>query len=372
MKPVAADGSPIYLPSTKTLLEALRAALLPDATKSAEFQSFLEMPPGLQDVDAASGLQPGANVGPYVLLRSLGAGGMAEVWLARRADGAFKREVALKLPLLRQLRQDLAQRFAVERDILASLEHPNIARLYDAGIDAGGCPYLAMEYVQGQPLTDWCDAQSLGLSDRLKLFLQVLEAVRFAHEKQVIHRDLKPSNILVTPSAQVRLLDFGVAKLLEADEADKTSLTSIYGRALTPDYASPELLRGDLVDVRSDIYSLGVLLYELLTGMQALSTEKRGVNGSPRAGDRHARDQKAEHVAWSAHERRSHARERCVGSATARRFGRHCAQSARQGAIEAISECRGLRGRYRTLPRQKTHPGATRANHGSLVQIRAA
>ena len=193
------------------------------------------------------------------------------------------------------LRQDLAQRFAVERDILASLEHPNIARLYDAGIDAGGCPYLAMEYVQGQPLTDWCDAQSLGLSDRLKLFLQVLEAVRFAHEKQVIHRDLKPSNILVTQSAQVRLLDFGVAKLLEGDEADKTSLTSIYGRALTPDYASPELLRGDLVDARSDIYSLGVLLYELLTGMQALSTEKRRVDGSPRAGDRHARDKKAEH-----------------------------------------------------------------------------
>ena len=259
-----ADLSPEY----QDLAQALRAALLPDATKSAEVQSFLEIPPNLQDVYAAVGLQPGANVGPYELLRSLGQGGMAEVWLARRADGAFKREVALKLPLLKELRQDLAQRFAVERDILASLEHPNIARLYDAGIDANGCPYLAMEYVQGQPLSDWCDAQNLGLSDRLKLFLQVLEAVRFAHEKQVIHRDLKPSNILVTQSAQVRLLDFGVAKLLEGDDADKTSLTSIYGRALTPDYASPELLRGDLVDVRSDVYSLGVLLYELLTGIR--------------------------------------------------------------------------------------------------------
>ncbi len=256
------DLSPEY----QDLAQALRAALLPDATRSAEFKSFLETPLSLVDVDANSGLQPGANVGPYLLLRSLGIGGMAEVWLARRADGAFKREVALKLPLLGQLRQDLAQRFAVERDILASLEHPNIARLYDAGVDTGGCPYLAMEYVQGQPLTDWCNAQSLGLSDRLKLFLHVLEAVRFAHEKQVIHRDLKPSNILVTQSAQVRLLDFGVAKLLEGDTADKTSLTSIYGRALTPDYASPELLRGDLVDARSDIYSLGVLLYELLTG----------------------------------------------------------------------------------------------------------
>jgi TolB-like protein/Flp pilus assembly protein TadD/predicted Ser/Thr protein kinase len=259
-----ADLSPDY----QDLAHTLRAALLPDATRSAELQSFLETPPSLEDVDANSGLLPGANVGPYVLLRSLGAGGMAEVWLARRADGAFKREVALKLPLIRQLRRDLAQRFAVERDILASLEHPNIARLYDAGIDTSGYPYLAMEYVQGQPLTDWCDAQSSGLSDRLKLFRQVLEAVRFAHEKQVIHRDLKPSNILVTQSAQVRLLDFGVAKLLEGDDADKTSLTSIYGRALTPDYASPELLRGDLVDVRSDVYSLGVLLYELLTGIR--------------------------------------------------------------------------------------------------------
>jgi len=253
-------------PEYQDLAQALRAALLPDATRSAELDSFLGSSPSLQQDDAASGLQRGANVGPYELIRSLGQGGMAEVWLARRADGAFNREVALKLPLLKQLRQDLAQRFAVERNILASLEHPNIARLYDAGIVALGCPYLAMEYVQGRPLTDWCDAQSLGLSDRLKLFLQVLEAVRFAHEKQVIHRDLKPSNILVTESGQVRLLDFGVAKLLEGDEAEQTSLTSTYGRALTPDYASPELLRGDLVDARSDIYSLGVLLYELLTG----------------------------------------------------------------------------------------------------------
>jgi eukaryotic-like serine/threonine-protein kinase len=255
-------------PDYQDLARPLRAALLPDATESAALESFLEIPPSLEDVDVDSSLRPGANVGPYELVRSLGTGGMAEVWLARRADGAFKRELALKLPLLKQSRQDLAQRFAVERDILASLEHPHIARLYDAGIDARGCPYLAMEYVQGQPLMDWCDTQSLGLCDRLKLFLQVLEAVRFAHEKQVIHRDLKPSNILVTQSGQVRLLDFGVAKLLEGSEADKIPLTRIYGRALTPDYASPELLRGDLVDVRSDIYSLGILLYELLTGIR--------------------------------------------------------------------------------------------------------
>jgi len=257
------DLSPEY----QALAQALRAALLPEDTEGAQLQS-LEVLPELEEVDAIDGLQPGARVGPYELVRSLGCGGMAEVWLARRADGAFKREVALKLPLLSHLRRDLAQRFAVERDILASLEHPHIARLYDAGVDASGCPYLAMEYVQGQPLTDWSDERRLGLADRLALFLQVLEAVRFAHGKQVIHRDLKPSNILVTETGQVRLLDFGVAKLLEGEEADQTPLTSIYGRALTPDYASPELLRGDLVDVRTDIYSLGVLLYELLTGMR--------------------------------------------------------------------------------------------------------
>ena len=252
-------------PEHTDLAQALRTALLPDEAEVAQVQS-LDIPANVQALDLKSELRRGTKVGPYELLRSLGTGGMAEVWLARRADGAFKREVALKLPLLMQLRQDLAQRFAIERDILASLEHPQIARLYDAGIDACGHPYFAMEYIQGQSLTDWCEARRLGLPDRLKLFLQVLEAVQFAHEKQVIHRDLKPSNILVTESAQVRLLDFGVAKLLEAEEADQAPLTSIYGRALTPDYASPELLRGDLVDVRSDIYSLGVLLYELLTG----------------------------------------------------------------------------------------------------------
>ena len=173
------------------------------------------------------------------------------MWLARRADGAFKREVALKLPLLTQLRSDLEQRFARERDILASLEHPQIARFYDAGIDPNGLPYLAMEYVHGEPLTEWCDAQRLPIASRLELLLQMLEAVQFAHEKQVIHRDLKPSNILVTESGQVRLLDFGVAKLLEAEEQNNGSMTGAYARALTTDYASPELLRGDPVDPRA-------------------------------------------------------------------------------------------------------------------------
>ena len=257
-------------PEHRDLEPALREALLPGAAQAAELKGLMSLPKlGAADeasAPAASGLNPGARVGPYELIRRLGAGGMAEVWLARRADGAFKREVALKLPMLAHAQAGLEARFARERDILASLEHPHIARLYDAGVGPEGLPYLSMEYVQGEPLTDWSDAHRLGIPERLGLILQVLEAVQYAHEKKVIHRDLKPSNILVTESGQVRLLDFGVARLLEGEETDQPALTSVYGRALTPDYASPELLRGDPIDARSDLYSLGVLLYELLTG----------------------------------------------------------------------------------------------------------
>lgn len=249
-------------PENQHLVPALRNALLP--TETSGLAAALTTLPKV----GASGLTPGTHVGPYELIRLLGAGGMAEVWLARRADGAFKREVALKLPMHTHLRGDLQPRFARERDILASLEHPQIARFYDAGIDASGLPYFAMEYVRGEPLTNWCDAHRVPTAARLGLFLQVLEAVEYAHRQQVIHRDLKPSNILVTEAGQVRLLDFGVAKLLQNSEADQTPLTSVFGRALTPDYASPELLRGDPIDARSDIFSLGVVLYELLAGVR--------------------------------------------------------------------------------------------------------
>ena len=183
----------------------LREALFPCQDEVAEVEALATLPKfpaGEACSKSPRRLQAGDPIGPYELIRSVGAGGMAEVWLARRADGAFKREVALKLPVTNAQRADLSQRFDRECDILASLEHPNIARLYDAGVAHSGRPYLSMEYVRGHPLTTWCDAQALGVAARIELFLQVLDAVQYAHEKQVIHRDIKPSNILVTEASQ--------------------------------------------------------------------------------------------------------------------------------------------------------------------------
>jgi serine/threonine-protein kinase len=240
------------------------------AHASSETSDLLQGLPTLDvtvDANDATGLEPGSLVGPYRLKRELGSGGMADVWLAERADGAFEREVALKLPRLSRLRRDLAERFARERDILARLEHPHIARFYDAGVSDDSLPYLAIEYVNGQPITQWCNERRLAVAARLELFAQVLEAVQFAHANLVIHRDLKPSNIPVTEEGQVRLLDFGIAKLLSEEElAHETRLTQFAGRVLTPDYASPEQIKGEPLTTATDIYSLGVVLYELIVG----------------------------------------------------------------------------------------------------------
>ncbi|HEY2390224.1 MAG TPA: serine/threonine-protein kinase [Candidatus Angelobacter sp.] len=204
-------------------------------------------------------------IGPYRILRELGAGGMGLVYLAVRDDGTFRKNVALKLLKSHQATQDFIQRFHQERQVLANLDHPNIARMLDGGQTADGLPYLVMEYVDGLPLGQFCDTQKLDLADRIRLFQQVVSAVSYLHENLVVHRDLKPSNILVTGDGQVKLLDFGIAKT-QAPFSQVHDLTGPTNRLLTPTYASPEQMGGAPIARASDIYSLGVILYELLTG----------------------------------------------------------------------------------------------------------
>jgi serine/threonine-protein kinase len=207
----------------------------------------------------------GARIGPYRIVRRIGRGGMGSVYLADRADGAYEQRVALKVVNAGIVTEELERRFLRERQILARLDHPGIARLLHGGLTPAGHPYLAMELVDGKPITEWAASHGGGLPARVSLFLQVLDAVEYAHGRLVVHRDLKPSNILVTPHGRVRLLDFGIARLLAADgEDDLETRTGLL--LLTPEYAAPELLRGETVTTRTDVYALGVVLYEVLTG----------------------------------------------------------------------------------------------------------
>ena len=219
---------------------------------------------------------PGDRFGPYRVLEEIGRGGMSVVFKAVRDDEHFTKEVAIKLlpPSLRS--HELMHRFRAERQILAMLDHPAIARLIDGGTAPDGTPYLVMDFVSGQPLTQYCDAHRLGIDARLRIFLDVCDAVVFAHQRLVVHRDLKPDNILVTEDGQPKLLDFGIAKLLAPDETGPAvTITAPWGRLLTPDYASPEQIRGDPVTVTTDVYSLGVVLYELLAGRRPLEFRTR-------------------------------------------------------------------------------------------------
>ncbi len=259
-----------------------------------ETESFLQSLPTFTNVDnlpsdaasstlsgnsgGAGELRAGVSIGPYRLIRELGVGGMGAVWLADRSDGSLKRTVALKLPHAGPFQRQLAERFDRERDILAALTHPNIARLYDAGAGTTGQPYLALEYVEGLPLTEYCNSKKLDVRGRLELFGQVLSAVQYAHTNLVLHRDLKPSNILVTAAGTVSLLDFGIAKFMTGATTSESALTELTGRAMTPDYASPEQIAGAPISTSSDVYSLGVVLYELLTGVRPYKL-KRGTRG---------------------------------------------------------------------------------------------
>jgi serine/threonine-protein kinase len=249
------------LPEEHAHLRPALAKVLHKAVE-ADTPAFLDAPKVLRQGPEFAG---GQCIGPYTLEHELGQGGMGEVWLAVRTDGLLKRPVALKLPHPHLLHGSLRARFAREQEILSGLSHPNIATLFDAGVSESSHPYLAMEWVDGLPITEHCRRGQLDLHQRIVLFLQVLEAVDYAHARFVAHRDLKPSNVLVTADGRIKLLDFGIAKLL-GDDAANTELTRADGRPATPDYAAPEQLAGEPLTTAVDVYALGVLLFELLTG----------------------------------------------------------------------------------------------------------
>ena len=219
----------------------------------------------------------GRRLGPYELVEELGHGGMGRVFLAERADGQFDQQVALKWLGVALPSPKATERFLAERQILAALTHPNIARLLDGGVTEAGQPYFVMEVVEGRRIDTYCHAHQLPVRERLRLVIDVCEAVQYAHQKLIVHRDLKPANVLVTDEGQVKLLDFGIAKLLdpEAMRVEAPPHTRTGGVPMTPNYASPEQVRGTEVTTASDVYQLGILLYELLAGRRPYSVEDR-------------------------------------------------------------------------------------------------
>jgi eukaryotic-like serine/threonine-protein kinase len=265
----------------------LRAAWL-DAQRAAHPQIAADLEALLkreEAMDAAGFLDPthapelpalstlaGQTLGAYVLERPIGEGGMGSVWLARRNDGRFEGAAAIKFLSLAVAGPVGEARFRREGSVLARLSHPNIARLLDAGVSPTGLPYLVLEFISGKPIDEWCDARTLSIEARLQLFQQVLAAVAHAHSNFIVHRDLKPDNILVTDDGIVKLLDFGVAKLLDHDGASARPVTATRGGAFTYKYAAPEQIKGEPITTRADVYSLGVILYQLLAGRHPTSS----------------------------------------------------------------------------------------------------
>ena len=259
----ACAGDPVLRHEVERLLAA-------DAREAA----FIDRP-----ADEILGLMVGdggepQRLGPYRLLRAIGRGGMGAVYVAVRDDEQYERLVAVKI--LRSGLEDteLRHRFLAERQILARLEHPNIARLYDGGTTKDGRPYLVMELIEGLPVDEYCDRHRLTVDQRLALFLRICSAVQYAHQNLLVHRDLKPANILVTPQGEPKLLDFGIAKQLEPSAAETDARTRTGLRVMTPSYASPEQVKGGAITTASDVYSLGVLLYELLAGRSPYQVEE--------------------------------------------------------------------------------------------------
>jgi tetratricopeptide (TPR) repeat protein/predicted Ser/Thr protein kinase len=253
--------------------EALRRDVESLAAAADDPENILDGPV-LSDPDDLPGVsRAGERIGAYELIAELGRGGMGVVYLARRADEEFEQKVAIKL-LSRGLADEVTrERFRSERQIVASLDHPHIARLLDGGTTRAGEPFFVMEYVEGEPLLHYCRQRSLSTDQRLRLFQDVCAAVQYAHQNLVVHRDLKPDNILVTADGQTKLLDFGIAKLVDSTGAARGGKTATLYRMFTPDYASPEQVHGRAVTTASDVYALGVVLYELLAGRKPYHAE---------------------------------------------------------------------------------------------------
>ena len=246
----------------------LKIEVLSLLDSDAENLSLLEKPASDFINVEKVGSMVGKTIGAYTILSQIGYGGMGEVYLAERNDQQFKQQVALKIIKKGMDSQDTIHRFQTERQILAKLEHAHIARLYDGGITDDGLPYFTMEYIEGDPIDKYCDKHKLSIRERINLFLQVVDAVQFAHSNFIVHRDLKPGNIIVTKDGKLKLLDFGIAKLLIENDLGEELIhqTQTGYRIMTPGYASPEQVRGENITTSSDVYSLGVLLYELLSG----------------------------------------------------------------------------------------------------------
>ncbi len=289
------------------------------------------------------------RIGPYRVLREIGRGGMGTVYLAVRADDEFQQQVAIKLLKRGMDSDELLRRFRQERQILASLDHPNIARLLDGGATPQGRPYFIMEYVEGTPIDAFCDRADLGLVERIALFRQICSAVGHAHRNLVVHRDLKPTNILVTAEGAPKLLDFGVAKLLGSDHVPRLMTATAAGPGpMTPEYASPEQVRGEVITTASDVYSLGVLLYLLLTGGLPYRFESRRPRDIERTILEQAPEKPSQRLGRDSPERgRAAGRRGLLGSRRAR-FSReldnivlmalHKDPGRRYGSVEALDD----------------------------------
>src|SRR6478672_11205933 len=251
-----ADDTTLRLEAASMVLQA--EALLNEAEDPFE-ECSANAATTLRRDDAS---QIGKRLGAYEILREIGRGGMGTVYLAARADGQFQKQVAIKILKRGTDTDEVLRRFAVERQILAKLDHSNITRLLDAGTTQDGLPYFIMDYVEGVPITELAHKQNLSLADRLHLFLKVCFAVEFAHHNGVIHRDIKATNILVKSNGEPKLLDFGIAKMLGSPDDDVTSPVE---RRITPRYSAPELCRSEPVTPAADVYSLGLVLLELIT-----------------------------------------------------------------------------------------------------------